>query len=125
MEKLKTLQDLKSECISEANKKKLFLDIIKTPYTLSDELDFFILLQKKEAIKWVQEIQSERNLINMQDIPKFVLAEIPKDIITRKEYTKEFSTDNTFQLGMEYGAILIMLKIFDLKEEDLKEWKRK
>ena len=75
---------------------------------------------KQEVIRWVKAIQSNRNPIMRHDIPEFILASIPKDIIEGKEYTKDMSPDSVFQLGMEYGAILFALKFNNLTKDDLK-----
>ena len=75
---------------------------------LEDAGDIHFL--KEEAIKWVKEIQNGR----MPSREFF-----PEDM--KGTYAKNYWNNGRFTLGMEYGAILILLKFFNLTEKDLEE----
>jgi hypothetical protein len=62
-------------------------------------------MDKQQAIQWVKRIQGgqfDRNEI--------------KDRIPKGKLAENLWNDGTFSYGMEYGAIMAVMKIFDLEE---------
>lgn len=72
---------------------------IKTPTILKT-------MTREQGIEWIRKIQSGSFDRNEIDIPKGGIA-----------FYKWDETD--FEYGMEYGAILAIMKIFDIKKEEL------
>jgi len=64
------------------------------------------MTNRKQAIEWIKEIQTGKFDRNEIDVPKGNTAEV-------------FWHDPMFSYGMEYGAILAIMKIFNLSKKDL------
>ena len=64
-------------------------------------------MNKKDAIKLIKKIQNGK-------FDRNEIADIPKG-----ELAKKYWNDALFAFGMEYGAILIIMKIFDITKKDL------
>lgn len=63
-------------------------------------------MDRMEAIKWIKSIQNGG--FNKHEI------EVP-----RGEIAVMYWEDGKFDLGMEYGAIIALMKAFDISKEDL------
>jgi hypothetical protein len=65
------------------------------------------MINKDEAIKLIKEIQQTGIDTSSVDIPKGTIA------------SKLWGKNDRFCLGIEYGAIFILMKIFNLSKNDL------
>ena len=61
---------------------------------------------KEQAIKYIKDI---RNGIFERNVPA----------INKGRIAEKFWNDDTFSYGMEYGAILATMQLFDLTEDDI------
>jgi len=65
-------------------------------------------MKKQEAIQWIKDIQDGK--FNQDEF----IDEMPLGSIATNNWH-----EGLFSYGMEYGAILAVMKIFDLTKEDL------
>lgn len=68
------------------------------------------VVTKRQAIETINKIQYGSG------VDREVLSEN-----MRGEIAKDYWNDNKFGLGAEYGAIAILMSLFDITEEDLKD----
>lgn len=67
-------------------------------------------MTRQEAIQWCKDIQSGKGI----DKDEMLKIKNPGMIAAW------CWNDNAFTLGMEYGVLFVLIKIFDLTKEDLK-----
>ena len=65
------------------------------------------MITKYEAIKLIQNIQNGKGNRDIVDVPKGTIA------------IKLWDDSDEFSLGMEYGAISMLMFLFDLSKDDL------
>ena len=66
-------------------------------------------MTKKEAIEWYKEITGGTGVDRYAAL----------DIIRRGSVAKKLWDDPSFTLGVEYGALIVLVKAFDISDEDL------
>ena len=65
-------------------------------------------MTKEQGMQWLKEIQNVGFDRNELEVPRGQAAE-------------RFWNEPMFVYGMEYGAILAIMKVFDITKDDLKE----
>jgi len=81
----------------------------RNPESFPNKIEKFI--DKKEALKTINDIQ-------LKGIDRYKIEDIPKGSIV-----VDLWDDAKFTLGMEYGAIYILMDKFDISREDIDNFK--